>query len=95
MEEELINRLTKEFTDFLAETRQKFADVSIAYEIVIKSEIIDAIEYDFSLEDEDIEKLLNFKGNLLDYFYNEWIDWDYGNIRETLINPIQHGIDYI
>lgn len=95
MEEELINRLTKEFTDFLKEKEQKTMDVPTAYELVIKSEIIDAIEYDFSLEDEDIEKLLNFKGNLLDYFYNEWIDWDVGNLRETLINPIQHGIDYM
>ena len=92
--EDLIDKVKREFAlYYLNIVGDAKIDISIAYELVIKSEIVDAIEYDIVFPEKTIKYLLNFDGNLLDYFYNEWIDFDnFGeSLRDILIPSIEYG----
>lgn len=94
--EELIDRVKREFAlYYLNVVGDAKIDVSIAYELVIKSEIVDIIEYDAYFSEERVKCLLNFDGDLVDYLYNEWIDFDTGNLRDVLRPSVEYGIQML
>lgn len=100
MRDELIEKVAKEFHDFIEEIRETDEieqAINRAYEIVIKEEILDMVQYDITENDiynkSDIEKMLKIN-NLLDYLYNEWLDFD-GNIRESLEYSVDLALENI
>lgn len=100
MRDELIEKVAREFHDFIEEIRNTDEieqAINKAYEITIKQEILDMFEYDIAENDtynkSDIEKMLK-TDNLLDYLYDEWLHCD-GNIRESLEYSFDLALDKI
>ena len=98
--EDVIEKAEKEFHDFIEDIRETDEieqAINKAYEITIKQELLDLLEYDMVenglYNKSDIEKMLEID-NILDYLYNEWLDFD-GNIRESLEYSFDLALDKI
>jgi len=88
LKEKLIEKLDKEYENFLVELRENSFETLIerAYEIMSKQEIKDYIEFN-DLEDYKIKALLKHE-NILEDLYDEWLgtDGNFYNVMEDSIN---------
>lgn len=95
--QEIIEKLNKEFKDYIEDIRRK-DDIEIAinsaYEIVVKQEILDLFECGEIWRDEEQRKSMLQEPNLLEYLYEEWLDFD-GNMRESIYYSVASAIDKI
>lgn len=95
--QEIIEKLNKEFKDYIEDIRRK-DDIEIAinsaYEIVVKQEILDLFECGEIWRDEEQRKSMLQEPNLLEYLYEEWLDFD-GNMRESIYYSVTDAIDRI
>lgn len=95
--QEIIEKLNKEFKDYIEDIRRK-DDIEIAinsaYEIVVKQEILDLFECGEIWRDEEQRKSMLQEPNLLEYLYEEWLDFD-GNMRESIYYSVAGAIDKI
>lgn len=91
MKEDLIEKLNKELEDYKLMLKEKGVDYAIdrAYEITVKQEIIDSIEYDQDLYDIEVKRLLE-----INEMYDDWIRFD-GNMRETIGYSVENTIEKI
>ena len=94
LKEELLLKLEKEQDEYKEKVREKGVDYAIekAYEISSRQEIIDCINT-IDIEPKAIKALLKTE-NVLDDFYNEWLDID-GNLYETFEYAIEIKIEQL
>lgn len=91
----LFQKLERELKDFKNNVKEKGVDFAIdkAYELTVKQEIIDSIQYDTELSKKEIKALLS-KDNILDEFYSDWLSFD-GNMRENLNYSVEKTLDIL
>lgn len=90
----LYEKLDKEYSVFYDNLKTMSAEEVIkhCYEKIFKEDLLLCIK-DIDLADEQISKLLNVD-NLLDHFYQEWLDNDY-SYMEMLRDTVRGSIDLI
>lgn len=95
MEDKLYERLEKEMKDLKQHFKEKGVDYAIenAYEIIMKQEIMDSIEYDNLLSRTQIKALLS-KENILSLLYDDWLEFD-GNMRENINYSVNDSVKNI
>lgn len=93
--DKLLQKLERELKKYKAYIKEQGVDFAIdkAYELTVKQEIIDCIAYDSDLSKEQIKALLKFD-NVLDEFYDEWLNTD-GNLREHLNYSVNKSVEHI
>ena len=91
---ELINKLEKEYENFISEIKDKDVDTVInnSYEIVIKQAIIDYISCE-KTDNNELQALLK-TDNLLNELYNEWMRRDC-NIYTTVGEVVNERFEEI
>lgn len=95
MEEKLYEKLEDELKKYKEHVREKGVDCAIdrAYEITVKQEIIDTIQFDCFLTKTQVKALLS-KENVLDELYQDWISFD-GNMREHIGYSVDKSLESI
>lgn len=95
MEDKLYKKLEDELKEFKAEMKEKGVDYAIdrAYELTTKQEIIDSIQFDYSLSKTEIKALLS-RENVLDELYDDWLSFD-GNMREHINYSVDKSLNLI
>lgn len=95
MEEKLYQKLENELKDFKIKMKENGVDYAIdrAYELTIKQEIIDSIEFDHDLSKTQIKALLS-RENILDELYDDWLSFD-GNMRENINYSVDASLNLI
>ena len=95
MEEKLYEKLEDELKKYKKYVREKGVDYAIdrAYEMTVKQEIIDTIQYDSFLTKTQVKALLS-KENVLDELYQDWIPFD-GNMREHINYSVDKSLESI
>lgn len=95
MEDKLYQKLENELKDFKTKMKENGVDYAIdrAYELTIKQEIIDSIEFDHDLSKTQIKALLS-RENILDELYDDWLSFD-GNMRENINYSVDASLNLI
>lgn len=95
MRDKLYEKLENEIRKFKLYLKEKGVDYAIenAYELVVRQEILDCIEYDISLSNTQIRALLS-KDNILDGLYDDWLSYD-GNMRGNINYSVKESLDVI
>lgn len=95
MLEEVIMKLVQEMKDFKSEVREKGVDFAIdkAYELTVKQEIIDVLQYDTELSKVQQKAILS-KENVLSEIYDDWLSED-GNLRGDLQFTVDKSLNSI
>lgn len=95
MEDQLYEKLENEMKEYKEKVKEKGLDYAMdkAYEMTVKQEIIDSIEYDHELSKTEIKALLS-RDNLLNELYDDWISFD-GNMREQINYSVDKSVDII
>lgn len=95
MKDELLEKLEKELQNFKDSIKGKGTEYAIdrAYELTVKQEIIDCLQYDISLSNTQIKALLK-EENILEGLYSDWLSYD-GNMRESIEYCVDKSLDTI
>lgn len=94
IKDKLIEKLEKEYKDFVEDLKKKTPEEIIdkSYELVVKNETIAEIK-DMGLEKNEIKALLK-EDNLLTEIYDDWINSD-GRLGELIYDTMADTIDII
>ena len=94
MTDAIVKKVTKEFADFKNKLLELPKELIIekAYEIAVKQEFVDELEYS-DLYIEEKQALLK-RDHLLDEFYNDWLDCD-GRLSEALDYSFDETVTYL
>lgn len=95
MQDQVINKLEQEMKEFRAEVKAKGVNFAIdkAYELTVKQEIIDVLQYDTELSKVQQKALLS-KKNILSEVYDDWLSND-GNLRGDLQFSVDKSLNSI
>ena len=84
MKDKMIAKIHTEEKEFIGILMKMSPEeiIRAAYELVYKQEIVAVLET-LCISEEQAEKILDLP-NILDFFYNEWMDWDGDSIRDAI-----------
>ena len=109
LQKQFLKRVRKDFEEYkqnILVNNSKEDIFNLAYKIVVIRNFVDGIESfmedeDIQLDKEIIEKTLNYKGNLMDYFWEDFenADYDLNKFFKEWINElpgiVEESLEYI